>query len=124
MNQREGFEKAPWTDDLGWFKRLDDALYADPNTGQKSYKDATVIVDIDPLRGLRLKYSLTVTRSTNGKITTFIEYIDELGTAVRIILPSEVTQRIETLADRLRSENRSRKARESAIERKGQSNGR
>ena len=73
-------------------------------------------VTTDALRGIRLSYSLTVTRDPDdGRVTTFIEYIDELGKAVRIILPGEVTTRVESLADRLRTENRSRKSREAAF---------
>ena len=114
---REGHEQAPWFDDLGWFDRLNKALHVDPNTGEKSYKDSSVIVVIDGIRNLRIKYGLTVTRSEGGAVTTFIEYVDELGEAVRIILPGKVTQRIENLADKLRKENRSRKGRQAAYER-------
>ena len=113
---RPGKESAPWTDDMGWLSQLNSHMRLDMNTDQKFWKDSTVRVTTDALRGIRLSYSLTVTRDPDdGRVTTFIEYIDELGKAVRIILPGEVTTRVESLADRLRTENRSRKSREAAF---------
>lgn len=120
---RPGHEAAPWRDPYGFVTRREKLRQEDANDGWRNFKRSMVTVADDSLlESVETTYVVETVRNDGWKgeggiITAFVEFVDPMGQAQRVILPGAVIERVMAHREALNAENASRKAKAVAEER-------